>query len=1503
MAGLFPGAQAYVRTEFRKGRRAGQLVADPVEAELQSLWDEQARLNDKLHYAGVRMEGASKVFDRTGQGLLAQSERIGGQLQALRKIANADPQTKAHWIGKLLENDAAAATELVRRIWAALGKTERADWLEKFLGEPGPARARGEKAGAATAPARDVFQRQLDFLDSLKTDTRGQLHAFGLLPELWNQLIELVKLGVRAGRSLRDAYGWATERFRARHPDAQWDVAAAEEWLLNSEERDAGVLREQLADERAAGQRQGFREPTEEELGQTQAAAAVETPADIEPEPARPHEPTQETKHWHKLRDRWFAAADNLTRLERRAEELRRTASVPPELRQELTFARKQYRELRKALNRSEEYVADTLLELNAIQRQIANARAAGIPERARELQFLLDGEIGRLDAIPPTILQRVWDRLVAEGRLPRPTSLSDSLSAAGLEREAQAERRRATQQAQPTPVTREEAAAGGAPPAGVAPPVAAAAQRRADAAVTAATSSSFDPKADLPTLWERFRAGLRKFASTVPEVPLFGEGSQYYMPMREFAQRVRRAVSVAARQAQEDVGQVLESLLALPKDVIQANALNRFQAAGRKARTIRKAYEDQLDALVRRLNQMAESPGAVPTARFQATQAELRRLQDNPPPALAQAERELAEAQDAIQDNPVHLFRQAVILRDLDWRARQLAQDEEHPFRLPNGVAHEDVLTELERIEEAIAASPHRAAIEAALDKHGALVANIRRELEARGEIIPAQFDNPFYFPHHILDFHTGRLAGAQPTTESPFRPYLITPVGSERAIESDYVLALYKHAADVRMHNAQVDAVQEVLKPLDISQQIKDKVAARAEAQGRTAYPNEWRSEKNLPPGYVFYDAAKKLTLRADEIIDRETLAKALGVQLAGNTPLREMLTRLGVDVKITPEMLRDALVAGEKQPWVIPAEMADALNGLERRFKARQFGESGAFGKVARTFTRLWKLNTLYNPKNWLRYEFGNTLTDVMDKLVGADPGMRRYLPRAWNEVRDFLRGGEGTPEIRRAFELGVLDTVTFNEVAKVKDSAQFNALMSDNQLRWATAKGLASFGLRGSNFRESLFRYAKFLADLERMRRGERPYYAGAYWRDAEWFETNEEKAAYISRRTFGDYQDVSVNGEYLRAKLIPFWSWTETNFRYHANALRNLADMVRLGEREAATAAGRAIAGRAAGTTAQAAGWALRLALPWIAVQTWNALSGLEDDLSEEDRRRFHIILGRDKEGRILVTYLNTAWGDVVAWFGGQRFAQLALDALHGRVSPGQAAVDWAKSAPQDFVNRAVQSTGPLVKTAYEAAARKRVFPDVFDQRGIAPHDQVWNIVENLTDRDAVSFLRRIADRDYYGRDVSDWLQQMVLQIRRRDPEQWAYYEAREAASDWKFARTGKRYEAGEYTSRDAEAVRNFKRALYRGDVAAANRFYGRLREYGYTEERLKATMRAQDPLADLTADERRVYEAGLDAKARRELALARTYYARLTGAKDTYRFPTRAQVEAQRARP
>jgi len=103
-------------------------------------------------------------------------------------------------------------------------------------------------------------------------------------------------------------------------------------------------------------------------------------------------------------------------------------------------------------------------------------------------------------------------------------------------------------------------------------------------------------------------------------------------------------------------------------------------------------------------------------------------------------------------------------------------------------------------------------------------------------------------------------------------------------------------------------------------------------------------------------------------------------------------------------------------------------------------------------------------------------------------------------------------------------------------------------------------------------------------------------------------------------------------------------------------------------------------------------------------------------------------------------------------------------------------------------------------------------------------------------------------------------------------------------TQWKQAKTGVSREQGGYDSPDAEALRNFRRSIYAGDVEAAKRLYVRLLGYGYTAQRFEQGIKASEPLAELSAKggSRKAFVDSLSPYDRKMLDKAQAYEMRLS---------------------
>ena len=275
-----------------------------------------------------------------------------------------------------------------------------------------------------------------------------------------------------------------------------------------------------------------------------------------------------------------------------------------------------------------------------------------------------------------------------------------------------------------------------------------------------------------------------------------------------------------------------------------------------------------------------------------------------------------------------------------------------------------------------------------------------------------------------------------------------------------------------------------------------------------------------------------------------------------------------------------------------------------------------------------------------------------------------------------------------------------------------------------------------------------------------------------------------------------------------------------------------------------------------------------------------------------------VILGRDAQGKVNVVYGNTALMDVMKWVSGPKFAQAMGGWLHGKTDFTTAAAAWRDAILPDLANNSVGSFGPYFKIPYTLASGKAVFPDVTDQRTVPSYDMHRHIWSQVTDEFTADLIERTVNKDYYGsKDLGGWAKQLILQVRQRDPESWAFYAIKDKANDYLEKRTGTKRDSS-VDAPDQQVLRNFRRAIYRGDADKAVQFYQRLLDYGYTAERFQASIRSQDPLSALPKENglRKQFVESLSPDDRAQLDRAYVFYQRINASRGQERqlFPSQS---------
>jgi hypothetical protein len=243
--------------------------------------------------------------------------------------------------------------------------------------------------------------------------------------------------------------------------------------------------------------------------------------------------------------------------------------------------------------------------------------------------------------------------------------------------------------------------------------------------------------------------------------------------------------------------------------------------------------------------------------------------------------------------------------------------------------------------------------------------------------------------------------------------------------------------------------------------------------------------------------------------------------------------------------------------------------------------------------------------------------------------------------------------------------------------------------------------------------------------------------------------------------------------------------------------------------------------------------------------------------------------------------------DVLKWFNGPQFVQTMSGWMNGRLTFGQALEQWRDRIGPDLLNNLAGQLTPLLKVPYTLLANKNPFPDVTDQRTIPAYDMRRVILGQITDEFVADQIEKTVSKDYYGsKDLAGWAKQLVLQVRQRDPAAWAFYAIKDKAAEFVTKETGQKRETN-YDAPDQQLLRNFRRAIYRGDVDKAVQFYHGLLEKGYTAERFGASIRAQDPLSELPKESglRRRFVESLTPDEREMLVRAYRYYAKMNASR------------------
>jgi hypothetical protein len=791
-------------------------------------------------------------------------------------------------------------------------------------------------------------------------------------------------------------------------------------------------------------------------------------------------------------------------------------------------------------------------------------------------------------------------------------------------------------------------------------------------------------------------------------------------------------------------------------------------------------------------------------------------------------------------------LFRRKVVIDDLIESAKE-------GMDLPFGFTKESLKAEASRLDKAITGND---AIASAIDKRNRLWTGLKEAyIEAMDDIgfnVADRFKRKNYYRHQVLDkVRSEGLFGTGKKLKTPTsRGFLKERRGSELDINSDFIQA--EHEVMAQMYYD--IEVAKTIKVVDEKYNIIDDIKAKA----KKSKIENWRDL--IPDGYEsWYPREGNVFYMVD------TIPAKLAEQLQAG-----LVESLG----ITAEDLGKALAqGGKRKEFIVKSEVAETLNELQK-----QRSENPIL-KGHKELVKAWKVWQLVSPRRWFKYNARNVTGDL-DAVIAGDIKILKHVPQAVNDLYTvFGQGKAMSADLKAWFERGGQGSnLQAQEMGEFNDLKIFKKVLDQRkgvtELPAQAWKGYWKAARLSTDFRESILRYSAYLRAMEIMK-ASKDGLPKEYWasipEEIKGLDNMEDRAYWLSNSLLGAYDRISVAGQALRESLYPFWSWKETNFKRYARMFRNAASDRRLASQIGKKAAGAAV--KTPYVAYRIGRFLIKASAFWAAIQAWNWLMfpDEEDDLPESIRSKPHVILGRDKNGKVEYFSRLGAVSDLLENFGVDAAPHYIDQWFKGRMSLKDISIEMAKSP----ANILVQGAEPFSKTVAELLSRRAFFPDAFNPRVI--RDRTLYVMQQFGLENEWKAVAGLPSRDY-KESLKNLFAYSV------DPLEAAYSEAYELKRDY-LKRQGKISE-GFFLTPKGSAMYNAKLALRYEDSWAFKKY---LKEYAALylngggdiskiDDAIEKSLTSMDPLYGMSKADQAGFVMQLNAEEKETIVKAYKFY-------------------------
>ncbi len=360
----------------------------------------------------------------------------------------------------------------------------------------------------------------------------------------------------------------------------------------------------------------------------------------------------------------------------------------------------------------------------------------------------------------------------------------------------------------------------------------------------------------------------------------------------------------------------------------------------------------------------------------------------------------------------------------------------------------------------------------------------------------------------------------------------------------------------------------------------------------------------------------------------------------------------------------------------------------------------------------------------------------------------------------------------------------------------------------------------------------------------------------------------DRAFKMSNELIGAYDQVSETGRELRDIWWPFYSWKEVNAKRYYRLIKNGITEDGLGD-----FASRFLKGQLVNLPY----YGFKLAKTYLMINLLSMLIALfnnlvwpddEDKLPPDIQAKPHITLGHDTHGNVLYFDRVGAVLDNLEWFGQEDspflpFAKDVRDIFNGR----QTFTGLVGKLVASPINQIISGINPIIKTPFELAAGKSLYPDFTRPRNL--NDRVQYVAQ--------SFGLNWPYKGITGLPVDNWKEFKNLFLYQADAEEAAYFYTLGLVRLYQEKVLGK--SSGSFgLTRRGEALRNMKTALRLGDKEAVQRWLAEYYGRGGSAKGLKISMRNMNPLHSLSKQEQEKFLKWVSPEERKYLNRANAFF-------------------------